>query len=149
MMSTRIVSMTLGNRYVRASLLVGAALLIPMIPGCGPAAPTTVKVSGTVTLDANPMPDGDVFFKGDESKNATFKISNGAFSGDCQPGNYRVEIMAYKEEARQPDATGYAPPTGSSNKVNYIPAEFNSNSTLKAEVKTAGPNDFKFEVKSK
>lgn len=138
-----------GYRCIRASLVLGAALLATVLVGCGPAAPATAKVNGTVTLDGSPMPDGDVFLKGDESKNATFKINGGKFSGECQTGKYRVEIMAYKEETPKADATGYTPPSGSVNKVNYIPAEFNTNSTMTAEVKAGGPNELKFEVKSK
>jgi hypothetical protein len=120
-----------------------------LLAGCGQPAPTTAKVTGKVTLDGAPMPDGDVFFKGENSKNATFTIAGGAFSGDCEPGTYRVEIMAYKEATPMPDPTGYVPPSESSTKQNYIPAEFNTDSKMTAEVKAGGPNDFTFEVKSK
>jgi hypothetical protein len=129
--------------------MLAAVITVSLLAaGCGPAAVQTGMVSGTVTLDGNPMPEGDVFFKGPDSKMGTFSVVNGQFSGECQPGSYRVEIMAYRNEAPPADPTGYVPPTESVSKVNFLPAAFNTDSTMTAEVKAGENNEFKFEVKS-
>jgi hypothetical protein len=120
-----------------------------LLAGCGPAPLTVFPVKGTVTLDGAPLADGEVHFKDDAAaKFGTFTVKGGAFTGECQAGNYRVEIHSYKDEAAKADATGYVAPEGTI-KVETIPPAFNADSKLTAEVKSSGANEYKFEVTSK
>ena len=133
------------NRLVR---LVGITLVSVWIIGCdgaGKNAPAVVKVKGTVTLDGNPMPDGEVMFSIPSSGTApsVMNVVNGAFSGEAKVGENRVEVYAYKDGP--PSTTDPMTPT----KVNFIPDRYGSQSTLTAAVTKDGPNEFKFEVKSK
>lgn len=143
-----------------APLLVALPLL--GLAGCGeqPAADgrTLEALSGTVSLDGAPLPDGMIQWIPTSPRAGTFvgaAIKDGKFSIDRReglaPGNYRVEINrsvggadASKLAAEPPGLieTADAP-------RNLIPARYNTDSTLKAEVKAGTPNTFEFALRSK
>jgi hypothetical protein len=133
------------ERTFCAALLVLAALA-----GCsGSNAAPTYPVTGTVTLDGKPLEEGEIYFlmpaKGEVDIVA---VKNGKFEGQVKAGNRRVEIRAYKiipahEAASMP---GYTVPES---RENYLPAKYNTESTLTAEVKADGENQFDFQLQSK
>jgi hypothetical protein len=123
------------------SFLVLLALLI--FGGCGDNGPTEYGVSGSVTLDGQPIEQGEIQFI-PADKQGTLQacpIGNGKFECRVTEGQKRVEITATRE-APTPAADGLP------NFVSYIPAAYNAQSTLTAEVKAGGDNTFTFDLKS-
>ena len=120
--------------------------------GCGPterAEDPTYAVSGTVTLDGEPLAEGEIYFLTPaEGQVDILSIENGKFEGEAKAGSRRVEIRAYKmEEAEVPaDMPGLELEPS---KVNYLPAAYNTESTLTADVSDSKPNEFTFELTSK
>jgi hypothetical protein len=117
--------------------------------GCGPKVDPEYPVSGTVTLDGSPMPQGQVTFRDDvKAVFSTFTVTNGQFNDKSEAGNFKVEINSFRDETAQPGAGGYVPPGGTT-KINIVLPEYNATSKITAEVKSSGPNEFKFEAKTK
>lgn len=114
--------------------------------GCGPAprpqAPTAA-VTGTVNMDGEPVPTGEVHFGMLGVPPRLLEITDGTFSGEAPVGENQVEVYIYKEEPnpRYPDN-----PT----KTNTVPNKYwGPRTILKATVEDGGPNDFNFDVTSK
>jgi hypothetical protein len=121
------------------------ALLCATLTGCGGGKAEAPKfpVSGTVTLDGQPLADGMIYFKDIAQGVAdSAEIKNGQFSGKAEAGQRRVEIFAYQTQTS--DMGG----TVSETKFNVVPPRFNAQSTLTADVKSDGANTFKFEIAS-
>jgi hypothetical protein len=103
----------------------------------------TYPVSGTVTLDKNPLADGVMNFITPETGDLqVIPIKDGRFEGQVRAGKRRVEIRAYPVQKGPPKPMA-APP------MNYLPAKYNSSTTLSADVATEGPNVFDFDLKLK
>jgi hypothetical protein len=134
----------------RAVLLTLSLVALLPAAGCGgPKVLPEYPVKGTVTLDGSPMAEGEIYFIDPAtSTSSVLTVANGQFEGKSEAGNFKVEINQFREETVQADATGYAPPGGTTKK-NVVLPEYNANSTIKAEVKAGGPNEFKFEAKTK
>jgi hypothetical protein len=133
-----------GGRRLRFARCV-ALLLLAIAPlGCGGSGPETYPVSGTVTFDGQPVPDGDILFVPADGKGLPDpgKIENGEFSFDAKPGPKRVEIEASRQTGPVDTSMGMAP------RQPYIPACYNTETTLTAEVTPDGPNEFDFPLKS-
>jgi hypothetical protein len=133
----------LTDLRVAAWLLLAASL--PVV-GCssGPKEPARYAVSGTVTLDGAPLPEGKInFMTPDTGAIDTLDIKEGKFSGKAQAGDRRVEINAYHVEVVDKDGMK------SEAQTDLIPPEYNKESKLTAQVTSGGPNTFSFDVKSK
>ena len=133
---------------------VAAMLGLWGLAGCGGADPNgRLPVTGTVTLDGKPLPDGSLTLvpTGDgPAVGAT--IDRGSFTiarGEGPPpGAYRVEILSIRATGRTiPDPEGPRGPTVAERK-NVIPDRYGSRSDLKAEIKPGVSNDFRFELAS-
>jgi hypothetical protein len=128
--------------------LVAMACLLPA--GCGPAGPKerpTAPVSGTVTLDGQPLADGEIYFvKADEGINEILPIKDGKFSGKASLGDRKVEIRSYKEVKANTEMYGADAPV---TKQDVIPAKYNAESTLKATIAAGGSTPLEFAVTSK
>ena len=132
----------------RGPLALLLALGLAALTGCGQS------VQGTVTLDGNPVDGGTISFtpkqEGGPGTKAGGPIVGGKYSlnGGKAPasGSYRVDIS-------WPKPTGQRIPTPGDPEVQMdetaesIPANYNSASTLTADVKT-GSNVIDFELKS-
>lgn len=118
-----------------------------------------VAVSGTVTLDGKPLDKGTIEFAPAEGAAGMLgggMISNGEYSVPADkgllPGTYTVRI--YSAEPPSGEAADQELPPGGE-KGGYpmakdvIPPQYNSQSTLTAEVKSGGGNRFAFELTSK
>ncbi len=116
--------------------------------GCGPSGPTTVPVSGKVTLDGAPVAEGDIYFRDAEGKGGSYagKIVNGEYTFESTPGPKTVEIRATRE------VPGKFDESNPGEKVplieQYIPPQYNSETTLKAEVAESGENVHNFDLQS-
>jgi hypothetical protein len=114
--------------------------------GCSsePPQPKRYPVSGTVTLDGQPLEKGSIFFKKvSEGAIDEIEIKDGKFSGQAQEGDCRVEVNSFDVQIIDPQGMK------SEVKTNKVAPQFNSQSTLTAKVTASGPNEFKFDVTSK
>jgi hypothetical protein len=133
------------ERIVRNKLswlaLCGAALLLV---GCG-SGPRTYKVVGTVTLDGEPLPDGDIqFLPQDRALSIDGgRVEDGEFEFQAKPGTKKVSIRAARP------APGLKAVNGDPINVDYIPDRYNSKTTLTAEVAAKDKNEFEFKLTSK
>jgi hypothetical protein len=116
------------------------------------------SVSGTVTLDGQPLADGAIQFSpiaGGTGPTPTISggatIQDGRFAVPREtglvPGNYKVAINA---SAGTPKALTKMAPTPKVPLIlkELIPAKFNARSELTAEIKTGGSDNLKFELQS-
>jgi hypothetical protein len=119
--------------------------------GCAPPGPKTMKVSGTVLLDDEPLPDGEVTLAGEGGMVPdVFPVKNGKFEGQAKPGRVKVQIRAYRE-APPPPKDGTEPAKGSPKpaRENIIPRHYNDETTLTADVAEGGLKPAQFKVTSK
>ena len=129
--------------------LIFAVALGLGLAGCNddPAEPKLTTVSGTVTLDGAPMKEGEITFA-EPAKGAvdTIKVVDGKFEGQVQPGQKRVEIRAYRPGT--PNTAMYGPDAKASPE-NYIPAKYNTDSTMTATIADDGATGLEFAAQSK
>jgi hypothetical protein len=134
-----------------ASLFVLVGLAI-VLAGCGNRV-SRVPVKGNVTLDGKPIADGYITFKpvpGTSSPAAGGRILDGRFAvgqkGGLLPGKFRVEITASRPNvgkiAIDPETHKKYTPI-----EQYLPARYNTQSELTAEVPSS--KDYSFELQSK
>ena len=138
---------------LRAPLLALGCLagLLPLLCGCGEKA-TGQAVSGSVTLDGQPLEEGQILFTPlQEGPSANAEIKGGRYqlpkARGPGPGKYRVEIRAYKDTGK----TERAEVAGSTEVVviPIIPARYNQNSELEAEIVEGVENTFDFALQSR
>ena len=119
-----------------------------MASGCGPGGPATYPVTGTATLDGQPIPEGDIIFA-DAAKlspPSAGKIKDGKFTANVTAGKKNVEIRASK---MMPLPGGQTGAMGEKEMPqDYIPAKYNSQTELTMEV-SSGPNTQDFKLESK
>jgi len=114
--------------------------------GCdsGLKRPPIVQIKGTVNLDGKPMTQGEIRFEVAGEPGHELQVKDGAFSGEANIGKNRVEVKMYKEGP--PLSTD---PEKKPTKINVIPAQYNSQTKLSAEITSSGASDLKFDVTSK
>ena len=127
---------------------LAAAMLI--IAGCGRGA-GRLPIEGAVTVDGQPLEAGYIVFfpegpgggpsAGAEVVDGRYRIgaAGGAFAG-----TFRVEITA----SRKTDALVYDEFSGQqvAEYRQFLPARYNTQTELRAEVTPGGPNRFDFEL---
>ena len=119
-----------------------AALLCASI-GCS-AGDGKIPVSGIVTFDGAPMPDGYVTFTPAEGGTPeAAPIAAGKFELGVKPGAHRVEIEASHFVGEKNPIMGLQP------REQYVPARYNSETTLTSEVTADGENAFTYDLTSK
>lgn len=129
-----------ANRTPLALLAAG----VLAAAGCGKGEPTPVPVTGTVELNGKPLESGTIYFTAPDGKPpAHGEVVNGAFALESLPGERRVEVRHYVEVKNKKG------PAGEPLTTDTIPAKYNTNSTLKATVTDAGPNEFHFKLDTK
>lgn len=127
--------------------LVIAAALCAAVVGCGPSKPPREMqdVSGSVTLDGEPLAEGEIYFKTPAKGEVDIlPIENGQFQGEVGVGPRRVEIYAYHEKEVVP-MPGEPP---EKTRENYIPTRYNVQSTLSADISSETTVPLEFEVRS-
>lgn len=117
------------------------ALCLGLLTGCGPA---EAEVSGAVLMDGQPLKEGDIIFQ--EADNsitpASGKIVDGKYTLRVLPGSKVVRINASRPPLI-PDKV-----MGDAAREPMIAEEFNTKSTLKADVKAGKHQGVDFKVKS-
>lgn len=128
---------------MRRSLGIGLiAVVIGMMAGCTPSPPPVFPVAGVVSLDGVPLAEGEIYFVLPGDPPTILPIKDGRFEGKTQAGVHRVEICAYRPRSGKAEMPGMTLPP-----ENYLPARYNSESKLSAEVTASGPNQFEFAMK--
>src|SRR5690606_8439845 len=110
-----------------------------LLCGCGESDTLKrVPVSGTVTLDGEPLPKGEIVFRPASGAGTTDggQIENGSFSIEVTPGSKSVEITAWREipgshEQLESGESG-------SSREQYVPPEYNEKTTLTADIPESG-----------
>jgi len=127
-------------------LPVLGVLAVCAFVGCGASKPKLCPISGTVTLDGKPLDAGLIYFKTIESGAIhNFQIEGGAFAGETDAGERRVEIYCYVAKKQEVNLNGMKGEL----QENIIPPRYNLESKLTATVTREGPNQFKFELTKK
>lgn len=126
--------------------LCAAALAAALLAGCGTKGEPTYRVKGNVSFDSEPVPEGTlIFYPKDGPGDADVaKIKDGQYETRVKAGEKRVEIMA--QRAMVPEKIG---PLGGPEMEQYIPAEFNRNSELTADIQAANDNQVDFTLEKK
>ena len=137
--------------YVRLGA-VSVALLV--ICGCGGAPsdmPDLGTVSGTITLDGEPLADANVYFRpldgGRTSRARTdeqgrYELQYNATKEGAKVGGHRVRITTHEEALEEDDGSR----TGG--RKEKVPKRYNEESELEVEV-AAGSNTHDFTLTSK
>jgi hypothetical protein len=128
--------------------LLACCLLAAMGCSAESTGPKEYPVSGTVTFDGKPVESGRILFRkiGDGDRAYGGEITNGAYSFTSEAGKVKVEITASRLiPGKFDNSNGTPEPVGEM----YIPKQYNSKSTLEAEVKADGENTLPFELVSK
>ncbi len=140
---------------IAGGLLLGACCL-PLLTGCGQGNPLGREaVSGQVTLDGEPLDQGNIEFAPVESDGVSSgtAISDGRYRIEqikgLPPGEYRVRIFAAQENTAPPTPEEAALPALHRPGVEQVAPRFNTASELDAQITAGGPNEFDFKVLSK
>jgi hypothetical protein len=136
----------------RRTILLAAAFCLVLAVGCGGDS-RRQGIEGTVILDGKPLAVGQITFvpqPGSSGPTAGAEIADGRFSiapkGGTFAGAFRVEITASRLSGRKvPGPRG----TPVDEIVQYLPTKYNTESSLTADVKAAGPNRFEFALQSR
>ncbi|QDU64172.1 hypothetical protein Pan216_50610 [Planctomycetes bacterium Pan216] len=130
-------------QFVLGLILIGATI------GCGGRSdrPETFPVKGTVTVNGTPLEKGTIKFRGDPSNTASTggEVVDGVFAFDATSGEKLVEIVA----TRAIPGKFVEPNPGEKVQATeqFIPKEYNRESTLRADVQSEPPNEFTFDLK--
>lgn len=139
--SGRSVMLTL---FGRSGILV-TTLATFMFAGCSNE-PRLYPVSGSVSLDGQPVADGDIMFVSTDGVRGPDpgKIKDGNYALKTTEGKKRVEISASK--IRPGGARGGG---GEPVPEEYIPTRYNMESKLNADVQPNNKNRFDFTLEGK
>jgi hypothetical protein len=148
--------MTAHHRRISLTLFLTASGLMAGCSGSRDELPRE-PVSGTVTMDGQPLADGAIQFSpaagsGSTPTSGTALIEKGEFSipraDGLVPGQYKVSI------------SGIPVPRETRGKSNFgkkkvalikdpVPAKYNTQTTLTEEIKRGGATGLKYELRSK
>jgi hypothetical protein len=142
----------MNNKRLLVGAFLGLALLLAA--GCGSRSGNRLAVSGTVTLDGQPVDGGAIVFlpQGDGASDRP-KTGAGIEAGRYAipvekgplPGMYRVEIRWPKPTGKQIPSDD--PPNLMDETRQVIPDKYNSRSKLSCDVQP-GKNNFDFPLTS-
>jgi hypothetical protein len=141
--------------------LLWSLLAIGLVaPGCagGDELPREA-ISGTVTLDSRPLAGGVIQFTpaveattGGIAVGGGSPIKDGQFSIDREhglvPGSYKVTVNAAGAPTEPFKTLEPGRPNRAAKPKELIPTKYNAQTTLTAEVKKGGGNNFKFDLVS-
>ena len=141
---------------------VAKLAVVLLLVGCGskPEGPLRASVTGSVTLDGEPLKAGVVRFQPVEETSGpqtSINIVDGKFDVDEQSGPV---VGQHRVEIESSDDGGYAMDDEEAFKklqeqgirkieVVKVPPQYNTRSTLQETVAEEGPNTFKFDLTTK
>lgn len=106
-------------------------LFVACLAGCGDGKPPTYELSGTVTFDGKPIPEGSIMFRPSDNRSATAttQIVDGKYSLKLPAGQKSVMVEASQFVGPVDKTMGQRP------RDQYIPFKYNVETTLTMEVK--------------
>ncbi len=136
--------------FAQHRYFAGWLFAVPLLLGCGPGVELAGKpVSGQVMFQGKPLDQGTIAFF-PAAGQGTFsggQIKHGQYSVPAEkglePGLYEVRISSLEGG---PPPTDELPGETTVIPKERIPAQYNSKTTLKAEVKEAGENKLDFTI---
>lgn len=131
---------------------LAAALLLGTLSGCGgkETGPEKFTVTGNVTVDGAPLEKGRIQFRaGGNGKAFVGEITDGEYSLETEAGSMTVEITASRAIPGKFDEGASPDDEPQPIMEMYIPEQYNSKTTLKADVTPDGENKFPFELVTK
>jgi len=133
---------TCSGRH-RDDFQLAAVVLCLAFAGCGPP-DARVECSGSVSFAGEPIEEGSISFlplSGGRSEGAV--ITAGRYTARVLPGRYRVEIRGSRPIA---DAAAVRSDMPGEIREDFVPPEFNDNSTLEAEIPPDGSSQLSFKL---
>jgi len=121
-----------------------AALALALSAASCSSESTLVTITGNVTLDGTPLPDGDILFTPTDTQfgSEAGKIENGTYRATVHPGQSKVQIRASRP------VPGKKGPMGEQLIEDYIPPKYNNQSDLTIDVsKSQNKHDFQLHSK--
>jgi predicted small lipoprotein YifL len=136
-----------GARVLTLSIAAGVVTLV----GCGETGPERLPLSGTVTLDGQPVDDATIVLTPrEQGKAAAALIVDGAFTFTPEsgptPGTHDVRINP--NEAEFEEVSADASEIADSSPSKGIPPAYQQNGTLTAEVSGDPAQTLSFELSS-
>jgi len=131
-------------------LLTASCLAAMVLPGCHrqPSGPPTVSVTGDVTLDQEPVKEGNIIFRqlDHDLKGFGGIIQNGKYQITVEPARMKVEIVASRPvPGKFTMENGIQEPVTES----YIPAKYNTKSELEVDVAADQDQQIPFQLMTK
>jgi hypothetical protein len=133
--------------------LLGLAVcgLLPFAGGCGDSTGRQ-EVTGTVYFKGQPLDQGRIHFVpvggGPTESGAT--IENGRYriprDNGLMPGTYKVSVFSYDQKGAKVQSEEVPGDPGNTQFKERIPAKYNTQTTLTAEVTAGGSNVFDFKI---
>ena len=126
---------------MRETIFLITSLAAMCLAGCSDG---LIEVTGDVSFDGEPVELGTIRFvdTGDSSTSHAADIKDGSYTLRTTPGSKRVEIRASRplppERQTQPEMGLMYD--------DYIPAQYNRESTLTADVRPDGSREFDFHL---
>ena len=142
---------------MRGRLLTATVVLLAL--GCG--SNKFAPVSGTVTLNGQPLANASVSFQpvapggtveagvgssGKTGPNGEFTLVSSTGQTGAVVGQHRVRISALEKQAGETDAR---PPRGGWPMKDKVPAKYNNKSELTVDVPSGGTPNANFELRSR
>ena len=143
------------RKFKTSFILFTTAPCLALLSGCG-GVEGRGTVKGTVRFDGEPIAEGSIQFSptgGNKGPAAGATIENGEYFIPAEKGPpvglNRVEIRAVRKTGRKvtPPQTFGGPPQPVDELVQFIPPQYNEQSTLEKDV-AAGQNVFDFDLES-
>jgi hypothetical protein len=137
-----------SNRIRLLFTVAAGVALLGLASGCG--GNPTAKVSGTVTLDGQPLENGTITFypTANSGQTAGGGIENGKYTLDASPGEMTVLISANKVTGKHKMYDTPDSPTVDT-VVELIPARYNKTSELKVTLKPGVNEGVNFDLTTK
>lgn len=130
----RLIGKLRANPFALSLAVLGTVVGSILAAGCGgDSGPPTVLVSGQVTLDGQPVEEGQIYFRAQDGGNSyAGKIENGRYETEVTPGGKRIEIIGHRivPGKFREDNPGEKTPV----REMYIPQKYNRNTTLEIEL---------------
>jgi hypothetical protein len=127
------------NRGLWFAGLVGCVLTVA---GCGQSGPSKLDVSGTVKFDGQDVTDGYITFVPEDKTVGpeAGPIKDGKYTAQVREGKNKVKIQATRP------VPGKKGPMGEQAVEQYIPKQYNEETTLSADV-ARGKTEHNFDLK--
>ena len=124
-----------------------AAVLLLGVLGCGGGI-ETYSVSGAVTMDGQPVEEGDIIFEASDGSigSDAGKIIDGKYSLEVKPGRKKVVIRSQRKVPGKSIEGAMGEKLDETEEA--IPARYNESTELTAEVGSSSDNTFDFPLRS-